>query len=654
MIAHPESREILNTVTRLRFARHCRPLPRLTGSQWPERFRVLSPEATRQHGIWRNDVVPYLVDIMDAVTDPRIQRVTVVAPSQSAKTELLLNILGYFMHQQPSPILVVQPTVDMAQDFSKLRLAPMLRDSPVLRDMVAPARSRDSNNTILSKQYPGGQLDIVGANSPAGLAARPKRVVFLDEVDRFPESAGAEGDPFDIAYARTRSYQHARKIIAVSSPTFEPVQDLSGRWSGSRIWREFASGTQEVRELPCPDCGTYQPMEFESLHWERSDDGKGPVIPSSVVWECAACNHRFPSSAKIDMAAKGVWRATAASLDPVHRSFRVHGLVAAFALWPELAQEFVDKHRDPVRLQTFVNTALGECWKDREVENQADGIRARARRYDGGERDEPLRFQVPREAGIVTAGVDVQHDRLEIVVRAWGIGEQSWLLETAVLRGDTSQPKVWTDLDAYRTSKSWQHEGGARLSIFAMTVDAADGSHAKIVWTYCAPRLAERVYAIKGSPNPTAPLIPSKPTKVKPGRMYVVGSNGLTEALYRRLSMPTPGPGYLHFNAYADDDYVTQLLSMERHIDPLTRRRSWRVRRNVRNEKHDCENYAYAALLLGGVSLLEHEVTRVNEEGERLKSGTPEPEPAIVAPSSDGSWLGRARGGGSWMGRLGR
>ena len=653
MIAHPEGRGAVNRSTRARFARHCRPLPRLTGSQWAERYRVLSPEATRQHGVWRNDVVPYLAEIMDAVTDPRIQRVTVVAPSQSAKTELLLNILGFFMHQQPSPILVVQPTVDMAQDFSKLRLAPMLRDSPVLRDMVAPARSRDSNNTILSKQYPGGQLDIVGANSPAGLAARPKRVVFLDEVDRFPESAGAEGDPFDIAYARTRSYQHARKIIAVSSPTFEPVQDTSGRWSGSRIWREFQSGTQEVRELPCPQCGTYQPMEFDALHWDRVDD-RGPVVPSSVYWLCAACKYHASPGEKVAMAAKGVWRATSTSLDPVHRSFRVHGLVAAFALWPELAQEFVDKHRDPVRLQTFVNTALGECWKDREVENQAGGIRARALRYDGGTDDEPVRFHVPREAGVITAGVDVQHDRLEIVVRAWGVGEQSWLVETAVLRGDTSQSTLWAELDTFRKSRTWRHESGAPMTIQSMAIDAGDGTHAKIVYAFCAPRLAERVYAVKGSTNPAAPLIPNKPTKVKPGRLYLIGVNGLTEALYRRLSMPTPGPGYLHFNAYADDDYVTQLLSMERHIDPLTRRRSWRVRRNVRNEKHDCENYAYAALLLGPVSLIEHEVTRVNAEGERLKSGTSAPEPVAAAASSDSSWLGRARGGGSWMGRLGR
>lgn len=652
MIAHASRLELVNEQVRSRFASNCRPQPRLRGSQWAERYRVLSPEATRQHGQWRNDIVPYLPEIMDAVTDPLIQRVTVVAPSQSGKTELLLNILGFFMHQQPSPILVVQPTVEMAQDFSKLRLAPMLRDTPALRGLVAPARSRDSNNTILSKQYPGGQADIVGANSPAGLAARPKRVVALDEVDRFPESAGSEGDPFDIAYARTRSYQQARKIIAVSSPTFEPVRDTDGRWSGSRIWREFLSGTQEVYEMPCPECREFQTMEFADLKWERDPDGTVPL--ASVQWQCPACESMVPHGAKVGMGLAGRWRATAVTRDPAHRSFRIHGLVAAFSLWPELAKEFVDKHEDPVRLQTFVNTALGECWKDRAIENQHGAIRARAARYDGGSGDDPVRFQVPRGAGVLTAGVDVQHDRLEVVVRAWGTGLESWLIETGVLRGDTAQPAVWAQLDQY-LSRTWLHEGGARIKLRAMGVDAGDGTHARIVYAWCAPRLSQGVFAMKGSSNAAAPMIPNKPTKVKPGRLYLIGSNALTEAMYRRLAMPTAGAGFIHVNEYADDDYVTQILSMQRHIDPLTRRRSWRVRPNIRNEKHDCENMAHGALLIAvPTATISTEVDAVMAEGERLKAGTPEPEPAAVASSSDSSWLSRARGGGSWMGRLGR
>jgi phage terminase large subunit GpA-like protein len=639
-MTHALGREALNRVTRERFRRHCRPLPRLTMSQWAERYRVLSPEATANHGPWLNTMVPYLPEIMDAVSDRTTQEIVVVSPSQAAKTELILNAIGYFIHQEPSPMLCVQPTVETAESFSKDRVAPMIRDCGALNALVAPARSRESNNTILSKSYAAGQLDMTGANAPSGLAMRPKRVILLDERDRHPRSAGTEGDVKAIARARTRSFQRRRKIVEVSSPTSAEE---------SLIWPSYLEGTQEVYEVPCPDCGHWQTLHFDRLKWQI--DGVGKVDPVSVAYECAACEYRMPAREKGALLRAGRWTSTADARVPHKRSFHIHGLVAAFALWEEVAQEFVTANgqKDPAMraemLRAFFNTTLGELYRDQTAETVKSTILARAKRYDSADDLAPITWHVPRDAAILTAGVDLQHDRGEIVVRAWGVGETSWLVERAILRGDTSQPEWWARLEDFRTTRRWTHERGALMAIRSLTIDAGDGTHSKAVYTYCASRLAFHVYAIKGSSNPTAPMVPSKPTKVKPGRLYILGVHAIMDRLYRRLGMDEVGPGYLHLNQHADDDYVTQLLSMRRRIDEKTRKRKWEATPGVRNEVADCETYAYAALLLGPVPVasLAAEVDRVNADGQSRTATKPEP-PTPTPPRPTGTWIPRRKG----------
>ena len=639
-MTHALGREALNRVTRERFRRHCRPLPRLSMSQWAEKYRVLSPEATANHGPWLNAMVPYLPEIMDAVSDRTTQEIVVVSPSQAAKTELILNAIGYFIHQEPSPMLCVQPTVETAESFSKDRVAPMIRDCGALNALVAPARSRESNNTILSKSYAAGQLDMTGANAPSGLAMRPKRVILLDERDRHPRSAGTEGDVKAIARARTRSFQRRRKIVEVSSPTSAEE---------SLIWPSYLEGTQEVYEVPCPDCGHWQTLHFDRLKWQI--DGAGKVDPVSVAYECAACEYRMPAREKGALLRAGRWTSTADARVPHKRSFHIHGLLAAFALWEEVAQEFVTANgqKDPAMraemLRAFFNTTLGELYRDQTAETVKSTVLARAKRYDSADDLAPITWHVPRDAAILTAGVDLQHDRGEIVVRAWGVGETSWLVERAILRGDTSQPEWWARLEDFRTTRRWTHERGALMAIRSLTIDAGDGTHSKAVYTYCAPRLAFHVYAIKGSSNPTAPMVPSKPTKVKPGRLYILGVHAIMDRLYRRIGMDEVGPGYLHLNQHADDDYVTQLLSMRRRIDEKTRKRKWEATPGVRNEVADCETYAYAALLLGPVPVasLAAEVDRVNADGQSRTATKPEP-PTPTPPRPTGTWIPRRKG----------
>jgi phage terminase large subunit GpA-like protein len=355
------------------------------------------------------------------------------------------------------------------------------------------------------------------------------------------------------------------------------------------------------------------------------------------------------------MLRNGRWRSMAAPRVPYKRSFWLHGLCAAFALWEEIAQEFVsaNNHKDPAKrsdkLRAFFNTALGVLYKDQQKEAAKERLRARAKRYDGTEGDGPRGFQVPKRAAILTAGVDVQHDRTEWVVRAWGVGEESWLVERVVLRGDTSQPEYWARFDELRLSRRWKHEGGADLAIRAMCIDAGDGTHSKTIYTYCAPRLHQHVFAIKGSSNPEAPMLPKKHTPVKPGRLYVLGVNALMHRTFLRLGADTPGPGFLHLNEYADDDYLSQLLSMRRVIDPKTRKRKWEATAGVPNEVADGEVYALAALQLGPVPVtaLAAEVDRVIAEGGASKEPIA---PAALAPTpapTGAQWLPPRRGG--WL-----
>lgn len=645
---HPRAWRALRAEVRTRLQRHLKPRPRLTGSEWTEQFLVLPAETTHQAGRVRLAVTPYLRDVLDAITDRSVRQVTVVAPSQCGKTTLILAVLGYYVHQQPSPILIVQPTIEMAEDFSKGRLKQTFDATPELAELIPPVRSRDSANTIRSKQFPGGQLDITGANSPAGLASRPKRIVLFDEVDRYPETAGAEGDPISIARARLTSYGRAAIEVEVSSPTDEPEQDGEGRWSGSRVWREYLAGTREIYEVSCPRCGHWQVLDFDRLLWDTSDH---VLVPDSVRYPCVECSHEIRERDRFRL--PGRWRATNPRAAQGHRSFHLEGLSAAFAQWDVLVREFREVKNDPVRFKTWTNTRLGRTWKDRRVEGRSQLLAQRAVPYDGQPVEAERLWQVPRGVALLTAGVDVQGDRLEIGVWGWGLGQQSWLIAHVVLLGDPTQPAVWDRLDNLRRQR-WSYEGGGAITLRATAVDAGDGNMASTVYSYSTRRVSERVFAVKGHSRPDAPLTPRKPTRVRPGRLYVVGSQGLTSRWYLRLDSTTPGPGYVNLNEYATDSWLQQFLGMERITHLRSRGRRWQARKNTRVEAIDCANYALAAYLLTtrdeDVAPELERVHKLSDEAhaEAQTGAVARPKPRATQAretESSGGWLGSRRRG---------
>lgn len=629
---HPTGRAALNAEFRRRFRAHCRPRPRLTMSEWAERYRVINGAP------WRNDTAPYLAPIMDAISDPAVQEVVFVAPSQSGKSEVIINTLGYFVHQEPSPQLLVQPTVEMGERFSKERLALTIRETPALAERIRDAKSRDSGNTMTSKSYPGGQLDIVGANAPAGLAMSPKRVVLLDERDRHPKSAGTEGDVKAIAKARTRKWRHRRKMVEVSSPTDE---------ESSLINPSYQEGTRQTITFQCPQCGERQTPTFAALKWETLPTGE--VDAGTVHVVCVSgCRLGLEDEADVKRSA---WPSEPQRAKVPHKvSFWLHGLLAAFHSWLEIAGEFVAANGDPdpasraQRLRAFFNTTLGELYRDKAFESRASALLSRAKPYDGGDPDAERRFDVPAWVGRITVGVDVQHDRLECGVWGWGIGQQAARLAHVVIVGDVQTAEPWERLTTWRRT-TWRHEAGATMGAHAVAIDAGDGATAAVVYRYCSGKLGERVYAVKGSNNPEAPPLPKKPTPVKGGRLFVIGVNGLTERWMRRLDANQPGPGYIHLNETTTEDWVRQFTGMERVVDPKTRKRRWQARKGQRVEVIDCANYALAALELSTRDdELVEAVEAMRVAGERAKAPKTEAPAAPAKTALPSAWLPRTGG----------
>lgn len=612
-VSHPDAIREVNAIVRALRAKHLAPPPHLSVSEWADSYRVLSREASAEPGAWRTDRVPYIRGILDAVSDPHIERVVVMSSSQAGKSEVLLNVIGFFMHQDPAPMMLVQPTIGEAEQFSKTRIAPMLRDTPALRDSVRDPRSRDAGNTLLVKEYSGGHLTIVGANAPSGLAAKPIRVVLFDEVDRYPSSAGTEGDPIQLATRRTATFWN-RKLVMVSTPTLKGF---------SRIESAYMEGDQRVYEVPCWKCGAFQRLLWGRLLWPKGDAAR-------ANYACGYCDAPWSESQKLPALRPGRWVPTAEG-DGRTASFHVSALYSPFVRWADLASEWATSQGSPERLQVFVNTLLGECWDATGGGLSADTLRSRVEAYAD---EDGVAVDVPDGVGVLTAGIDVQADRLEVVVRGWGAGEESWLIARRIILGDPAQADIWDQLDALLSSH-WTHAGGRPLTIGATCIDS--GYMTDQVYRFCKPRYSRRIYATKGSSAPGKPVVPKRPSTNNKGgvRLFVLGTDAAKDVLYARLRIQSPGPGYVHLNSDADEDYAAQITA--ERAERVKSGGQW-VRRYVvdahrRNEVVDCEVGAYAALLLGPVPR-ERLALRAARLSERADSVAKMDRPTVEPPVS--------------------
>jgi phage terminase large subunit GpA-like protein len=574
-------------------ARVLPPRPRLSLSQWSDRYRQLSRAASAEPGRWRTSRAEFQRGIMDAISDPMVEEVVVMKPAQVGYTEMLGNALGYFAVQDPAPMLLVQPTVDMGRAWSVDRLRPMLEEMPVLAELWQTSGRRTSDDTILHKVFASGaRLTITGANSAASLASRPIRIVFFDEIDRFPASAGDEGNPIALATARTTTFAN-RKVVKGSTPTLKGM---------SNIEAEYANSSMGRFHVPCPDCRTLQIPAW------------GRVSLDDLTLACEHCGVAIPESAKDWMIANGEW--VHAHPERRKKGFWFNALVSPWVPWAMLRDEWREAQQRTELLQTFVNLRLAEVWEE-SGGVQPSALEARRETYDP---------QEVAKARVVTAGVDVQESppRLEVSLFAWGPGEECWRLAHEVLYGDPAAPEVWKELDAVR----------AKWGVFACAVDS--GFHTQRVYDYWRTRASGRLFVIKGSSTVGSPFMPRRPGKGNKQHVpvHLIGTNAGKDIFYARLKQQTVGPGYIHFDMSASLDYFDQLTS-ERRVRTMSAGK-WASRYEVigtrRNEALDCAVYALAALYLADPQRkrLVAAVPRETPEPE----ATPEPEVPFIPPPS--------------------
>lgn len=548
------------------------PEPQITVSEWADQNRIL-PATASEPGPWRTSRTPYLRDIMDALSvSSGIERVVLQKSAQVGASEAALNFLGYVIGNAPGVAMCVMPTTESSKRNVRMRFDPLVDACTALNALVVPAKSRTPGNTDAFKKFPGGMIAFTGANSGVGLRSTPARYVVCDEVDGFPADVDGEGDPVSLAIMRTVTFKGRRKIFLLSTPTIE---------GHSRIQKAFEEGDQRRYFCPCPLCGSFQTLRWAQVRWPGDDRKR-------AFYVCEHCGEAIHERHKAAMVAQGEWRATAEG-DGRTASFHISSLYSPFVSWGEVAVEHGLAHKDPARLQTWVNCSLGECWEDRAAQ-LPEPARLMARAESWGD-------HVPDEVVCVTAGVDVQMDRLELEIVGWGRGEESWSLEYHALPGNPAEGDVWLRLDELLLRRRPHRVLGA-VPVSACCVDS--GNWSKLVYQFTGPRFHRRIFATKGSSDPAAPIWPRRPSRPKTGReaaLFVVGSTAAKEVVVSRLSLDEPGPGFMHFPP-RDLDWFA-MLTAERPIRRFERgvaKRVWTKAPSARNEALDARCYALAAL----------------------------------------------------------
>ena len=659
------------------FDQGLRPDPLLTVSEWADRHRRLSGRAASEPGPWRTSRTPYLREIMDCLSPVSpVERVVLMKGAQVGGSECGNCWIGYVIHHAPGPMLAVLPTVEMAKRNSKQRIEPLIEESPALRERVRPARSRDSGNTVLAKEFPGGVLAMTGANSAVGLRSMPVRYLFLDEVDGYPGDVDSEGDPVALAEARTRTFSR-RKVLVVSTPTIRGL---------SRIEREYEASDQRRYFVPCPHCGHRQWLRFERLRWEKGR-------PETAAYHCEGCEQPIAERHKTWMLENGEWRSCAegdpgsgAGAGSRTAGFHISSLYSplGWRSWAQIAAAWEGCQGSDAAIKSFKNTELGETWVETGEAPDWQRLYERREDYRPG--------TVPPGGLLLAAGADVQKDRIEVSVWAWGRGKESWLVEHRVLMGDTARDQVWRELSAM-LEETWVHASGPgsapgqaiEMPLRRLAIDS--GFATQEVYAWARRHSAARVMVVKGVERgsaliglPTAVDVTAEGKRLRRGVKVTSVAGGIAKLeLFNNLRKAPPTDeerasgqgfpaGYVHLPK-VDAEYCKQLCS-EQLLTTRNRRgypvRAWQ-RLRERNEALDCYVYARAAVAASGLDRfgerhwreLERQLGAmprdvVPEKGlpdggqMTLEGSAPFPRPARNSPRPAG-WLGGRQKG--WLER---
>lgn len=614
----------LRKLTRRAFKLFAPPIP-LTIREWADRYRHLSKEVNPTGGRYDSATAPYQREPMEVLSRANVREIVLMWASQTGKTESMANIVGYYMDWRPSPMLVLQPTLPMAESFSKDRVAPMIRDTPRLRGKVKDSRTRDADNQILHKKFPGGHLTICGANSAASLAMRPIRVVICDEVDRYPLSAGAEGDPVRLASKRTDTFSDA-KIILTSTPT---VKDLS------RVEKAFQESDQRYFHVPCPRCEKEQVLKWEQMKFDRTQ-------PEAAVYICAHCQAELSDEDRVAMIRRGRWIATVPQ--NAVPGFHLSGLYCPFPphqKFKNRLHQFVVEHLEALKLgatgeRVWINTFKAETYDDSSERFVPEPFFARREKY--GVADP---FLLPEGVLVLVMGADVHPNRIEAEIVGYGEGEESWSIQFAVFDGSPATREPWLKLEEFYRQQL-THPIYGKMAAACGFID--QGHLTEEVYKFTKPRESMGLFACKGRGGPHIPPVSERPSRNNRLRcaVYFVGTDTVKDSIYSRLPLAEPGPRYMHFTEGRgyDFEWYEQLVSERRvkRIDQLGRivSRYVKIRPGEgRNEALDIRVYGHAALLKlnpNWAALAKNLKARANPENEPTdadSSEQPRPSPTI-------------------------
>lgn len=561
----------------------------LTVSQWADKNRRLTSESSAEVGKWRTSRTPYMFDILDSFTDPLVEHIVVVAASQVGKSETINNMVGYCIDQDPGPILLIQPTIDDVKRYSEMRIAPMIRETRCLKRKVADPKSRDAANTKRQKSFPGGVLVMTGSNVAHDLSSMPIRYVFGDERDRWATSAGSEGDPWELAVARTRTFYN-KKMVEVSTPTVK---------GASAIENSYNLGTMERWKTQCPHCGEYVEITFDNIRFEydAAENGDKKIFHiSEIFYVCPECGGISDEHTMKSQPAK--WVATVPEARKHHktRSFWLTAWVSPWATWESIILQFLQAGTDSAKLQVVYNTQFGELWEERGDMASEDDVMARREVYEA---------ELPDGVLLLTCGVDTQDDRLEYEVVGHRRFGETWGIKKGVILGRPDTEEVWERLDEVLSHK-YKFKSGVSLQISLTFID--EGGHfTQEVRQHCLARQYDHVFAIKGANRPDIPYTapPKKQKIVVNGKVigqvwvYEIGVNAGKQKIVDNLRVQSPGANYCHFPLR--DDYGKQFFKqlMSEHLAYVPKlKHPWQWQKipgHERNEAFDIRNYNLAA-----------------------------------------------------------
>lgn len=584
------------------------PPPKLTVSEWADRERFLPETSGAKGGRWRNETAPYLAGIMDAVHERGVKKMALMKAAQSGGSESIHNILGYFIEYDACPILFVQPTAQVAEEWSKERLADMIRTTPALRAVVRdkrqPRGSHQGESTLSLKMFPGGYLALGGANTPNTFARRAVRLAFGDDVDRFPPVVGEEGDPADLLVNRTTTF-HDALVFFVSTPTLK----------NGRIDTLFSRSDQRRFFVACPHCGhedwiTWSDVAHFRVTWNESD-------PETARLRCPGCASRMTEADRRQMISTAAelpdkgWRPTAEPEESGLVGFHLPGMISTLGVTlSSMVEKWLSaRARGKESLRVFINTVLAEGWEDRGARMDSHILMNRRESYGEG-------IEIPQAAPVLTAGVDVQIDRFELLVVAWGPAAERWVVDWRSIPGNPKHPETRAALFE-ALGRKYLHASGHLLPIYATCIDS--GYATEEIYDFVLRYQARRVFATKGIAGRSGEPIVGKPSERRygsggrPVRLYPINVDDAKADVMASLSLDAPGPGYMHFPIHdtVDEEFFAQLCAEHRQTRynkvGVATHMVW-IQDRERNDALDC-----AVLTLAAYRRLNPQICQMSE-----------------------------------------